>query len=182
MPEFIWQRILLPIAFDNKMCYCVVSSVCLGIRPLEHRTLYLYAPFFHPMLMAIWNLSGSDACSSPKSFLRVVFPPSGFVIHAWGRPAQERMSASFESRSWLCQEMIVKSGLAVIALLDGSATTPATASFGSQARLARCRYPNHKAADAIMPLYCGKTLISRLGAAKSAGGCHRENQRVGGAR
>lgn len=78
--------------------------------------------------------------------------------------------------------MIVKSGLAVIALLDGSATTPAAASFGSQVRLTRCRYPNHKAADAIMPPYCMKTLISRLGAARSVGGCHRESQRVGGAR
>ena len=46
------------------------------------------------MLMAIWNLSGSDACSSPKSLMRVVFPSSRFVIHAWGRPAQERMSVS----------------------------------------------------------------------------------------
>lgn len=53
------------------------------------------------MLMVIWNLSGTDAYSLSKSLMRVVFPSSGFVIHAWGRLAQERMSVSFESLFWL---------------------------------------------------------------------------------
>lgn len=78
--------------------------------------------------------------------------------------------------------MIVNLVWTVIGLLDGSVTAPATASFGSQAHLARCRYPNRKAVDAIMPPYCMKTLESRSDAARSAGGYHRESQRVGGAR
>lgn len=61
-------------------------------------------------------------------------------------------------------------------------TPPAAPRSSPQVRLTHCRYPNHKAADAIMPLYYVKTLISRLGAARSAGGCHRESQRAGGAR
>lgn len=61
-------------------------------------------------------------------------------------------------------------------------TTPAAPHSCPQVRLIRRRYPNHKAADGIMPLYYVKTLISRSGVARSAGGCHRESQRAGGAR
>lgn len=61
-------------------------------------------------------------------------------------------------------------------------TPPAAPRSSPQVRLIHCRYPNHKAADAIMPLYYVKTLISRLGAVRSVGGCHRESQRAGDAR
>lgn len=53
------------------------------------------------MLMVIWNLSGTDVYSSSKSLMRVVFPFSRFVIHAWGKLAQERVSVSSELPFWL---------------------------------------------------------------------------------